>query len=357
MNRYRPELNRRAALCGLVSSVLSLPALAQGPSRPLAHARGAIVPPNLAARIQAQNRSSEAINRLLISSPEYSELLKSSNPFATPQTGTLPSKFDWRDSGRVTPVRRQSTCGSCWVFATTAAFESAYLIAANQAASQQPIHVSEQQALDCAFAETGCDGGWHEVVCLYLNLLGAIGDDNYPYDEKDPRRGTCRGDVGNRPFWLANWGYVSGSIEIASDDAIKHALRAYGPLVTAVAATGEWDRYDKQVNPNWPTDFPNGVFRGTPTGNLKVSDINHEVVIVSWDDIRGVWLVKNSWGPDWGDQGYVNLSYGSDYIGFAASWLRAWPPAGPSALFARLNSLVRQSEVLKFHPSLQLQLR
>jgi cathepsin L len=307
--------------------------------------------------MQAQNRSSDAIRKLLLSDPAYSALLKASNPFAISQTGALPSRFDWRDSGRVTPVRRQHSCGSCWVFASIAAFESAYLIAVNRTANQQPIRVSEQQALDCTFVEHGCGGGWHDEVCVYLQALGEVDHARYPYDENDPRKGTCRGDVGDRPFWVSNWGYVSSSGVIASDAAIKQAVLAHGPVVTAVAATDDWDQYDKRRNPNWARDFRDWVFRGTPTSNLKESDINHEVVIVGWDDTRGVWLIKNSWGADWGDQGYMNLSFGANYIGFGASWLNAWNPAGPSALFATLNTIAKQSDVLKFHPWVQLQLR
>jgi C1A family cysteine protease len=78
-------------------------------------------------------------------------------------------------------------------------------------------------------------------------------------------------------------------------------------------------------------DFPNGVFNGQPSDN-KNRQIDHVVVIVGWDDSQGpgVWIIKNSWGPYWGDGGYMKLPYGCNNIGFGASWVTAYPTSGLS---------------------------
>jgi cathepsin L len=347
---YCSSLSRRTMLAGLTASVCPIPALGQTPSSSPPFARGAIVPPNLGSRIEAQKKASAASDRLLRSDKDYSALLKLSHPLTFAPEKALPARFDWRDQDKVTPVRHQSVCGSCWVFASVAAFESAYLIAAQQTSKSLALHVSEQQVLDCGFVETGCGGGWHEVVCVYLQMIGQVDSNKYPYDEQQPQKGVCRSDFGIRPYYLSNWGYVSSSTAIAPDATIKQAIRTYGPLVTSVAATNAWDSYDRSRNQNWAVDFPQWIFSGTPTKDMKESDINHEVLIVGWDDRRGVWIVKNSWGPAWGDQGYINLRYGTNYIGFGASWLQAWSPKGSTTLLSRLSSLARQSELLNLYP-------
>jgi cathepsin L len=147
---------------------------------------------------------------------------------------------------------------------------------------------------------------------------------------------------------------VTNEPKIASDSAIKKAIQTYGPLASSVSAGDDWDAYDKR-SPDWPNKYPNAVFTGTPTQDLKETDINHEVLIVGWDDRRGVWLVKNSWGRDWGDQGYMNLRYGSNYIGFGASWALALPPSASKSLSAKLKIAALKNELLMFYPGLQLQ--
>jgi C1A family cysteine protease len=343
-------LTRRAFVSGLALSTFPAVVAAQTSGyQPTRYARGAKIPPRFQSHIQAQNRASRATEKVLQADPEYMKTLVINSQLPQAQK-SLPARFDWRDAGKVTPVRKQGGCGSCWVFAATAAYEAAYLIATNQTSKQLELHVSEQQGLDCSFSETDCAfGGWHEVVFVYLQYLGEVASDKYTYNSDAPQKGKCVSDFASRPYYLANWAYVSNDPTLASDTAIKQAIQTYGPLAASVAATGDWDFYEK-ANPNWNKDYPNAVFSGTPTKNLQLSNINHEILIVGWDDNRGVWLVKNSWGPQWGDEGYINLRYGSNYIGFGASWVRALPPDTNKALVAQLKVTNQKSELLKHYP-------
>lgn len=351
------SLTRRAFVSGL--ALATFPSTVIGQTRdfqPTRYARGAKVPRQLQNHIKAQNAASKARDKILRADPNYMKALSTANPRILSPKKDLPSRFDWRDFDQVTGVRNQGQCGSCWIFAAIGAHEAAHLIATQKTYTRLPLHVSEQQVLDCSFSETNCVvGGWHEVVLLYLQLKGLVADDQYPYHPDFPTRGACVSDFGARPYYVANWGYVeigaSANPMIASDYALKQAIQAYGPLTSAVA-TANWDFYRK-TNPNWEKDYPDAIFNGEPSEKLRTSDVNHEVLIVGWDDSRGVRIIKNSWGTDWGDAGYINLRYGTNYIGFAACWVLALLPDTAKYLGQKLETVTRKNELLKFYPQVR----
>jgi cathepsin L len=279
-------------------------------------------------RIPAQNSSAAVLNKTIQADKDLMNSLIVANPNIFASHPSLPSQFDWRDRNRVTPVKDQRICGSCWVFAAIAAYESAYLIANNMDAVKNDtiaIDVSEQEALDCAFVENDCVlGGWHEVVFFYLTYQGLVGEQKYPYFGV---KSFCSSNL-SRVYFALNWGYIVDEPNpkpflLPSDLALKQAIYRYGPVAASVV-TADWNDYTKVLadgspNPRWPIDFPNGVFEGRPTSSFKQSDIDHEVAIVGWDDSAGVWLIKNSWGTSWGDDGYIKLKYQRNYIGFGAA--------------------------------------
>jgi hypothetical protein len=241
----------------------------------------------------------------------------------------IPKQLDWNGLKRVTPAKDQGQCGSCWAFAGIAAFESAYLISNSQDAlngDYPSVNVSEQEMLDCVFVENDCvNGGWHEVVFLYLLLNGATDGTKYLYHGA---KGNCTSNV-QRPYYAANWGYVFDGADapslLPSDKALKAAIVKYGPIAASVCADGfdSYAKYDESgnLNPKWATDYPGGIFRGTGNERLSQANVDHEVLIYGWDDTQGVWLVKNSWGPYWGDQGFMKLAFQTSYIGFGSSWI------------------------------------
>jgi hypothetical protein len=175
--------------------------------------------------------------------------------------------------------------------------------------------------------ETNCVvGGWHEVVFAYLLTEGAIGAYSptgvpvYTYDPNNPQRGTfCNSNFGARAYYARDWGYVLSDAIIPPVSVLKHAIINRGPIVCGVSADDHWDGYN------------GGVVDAVPS-TLNSADINHEVLIVGWDDTLqgrgfanpGAWIVKNSWGEDWGNKGYIIIPYGGDNIGFGASWVSAF---------------------------------
>ena len=193
--------------------------------------------------------------------------------------------FDWRDRGIVTPAKNQGGCGSCWDFAATGAFESAVAIK-----NRFQWDLSEQQAMDCNAEGYGCGGGWmSSVYDLFMNY-GAVEESCYPYMGQDGR--SCGQDSCVIIAVLDGYDDVQNTV-----DAIKNALMV-GPLSTTLTI---------------PEGFHWDCFEGQWVGS------DHAVVIVGWsDDLcenQGGWILKNSWGRGWGDDGFFYLPYNSCGIG------------------------------------------
>ncbi|MDB5352176.1 MAG: cysteine protease [Planctomycetota bacterium] len=236
------------------------------------------------------------------------------------------SRMDWRDkgwvarnSGVLTPVRNQSlpeSCGCCWAFATIAAYE-----AAQARTNLVRSSASVQNVLDCFAAKThptngipyDCSGGFWAFDLLINYGVGR--DREYPYTGV---QGACK-DIAN-PFYRAlNWGYVSSTGEIPSHDELKAALCEHGPVVAAVFA-GDFV-FGSHDGSRPISSFPSGPGQTGLEANGSRTPIDHAIVIVGWDDDKNAWIIKNSWGTDWGDQGYGYVDYDSNNVGFAAAWV------------------------------------
>ncbi|WKN41075.1 C1 family peptidase [Tunicatimonas pelagia] len=207
--------------------------------------------------------------------------------------------FNWRDVGKVTAVRNQGGCGSCWAFAAMGAYESSNMIRNNITAD-----VSEQDVLNCAGAGS-CRGGWYDPVFKYMLTNGVASEASEPYLALDD---FCSPRL-YKPFRAINWGFVTVKREIPSVQELKDALCKYGSLSIAVKATSAFMRYN-------PAD---GVFKEEEAGK----GINHAITLVGWDDNKNAWLIKNSWGSGWGDNGYMWIDYNTNNVGYAATWVQA----------------------------------
>ena len=194
--------------------------------------------------------------------------------------------FDWRLMGGVTPAKNQGYCGSCWAFASTGAFESAVLIADGVA-----WDLSEQQVLSCNAEGYSCDGGWMDGGWNLFMGYGAIEESDMPYQADD-----------NVPCTQENYApvaFLHGFEDIPNNiNAIKNALMN-GPVTTTYLHSSDF-HYDCYWQD--PPDY-----------------LNHVVVIVGWDDSmcdgHGAWIVKNSLGPNHGDNGFDYIPYYSCGIG------------------------------------------
>jgi C1A family cysteine protease len=204
---------------------------------------------------------------------------------------SLPSSFDWRAEGGVTPVRNQGGCGSCWAFGTVAVVEGIIKIK-----DKKDVDLSEQYLVSCNNKGYSCNGGW--AIFDMIQSSGIALESDMPYTGTN---GYCKST--DKPYKIDRWGYIAGQNGIPSVDQIKSAIYQYGPVFSAVAA----DRYFQA--------YTGGVFNTNTS-----SQVNHAVVIVGWDDSKGVWIIKNSWGTGWGESGYGYIGYNCNKIGYGAAY-------------------------------------
>lgn len=215
----------------------------------------------------------------------------------------LPSTWDWRAHQGVTGVRNQGACGSCWAFGTIASFESNLMIK-----QQLNTDLSEQHLVSCNTMGYGCDGGWwaHDM----LKNPGAVLESDFPYVASDV---SC-GSGYSYPYQLGGWSYVDGDNQVPSVDKIKDAIYNYGPVCVAVYVGSAFQAYT------------GGVFDKDEAGGSSIfgctcnppQQPNHAVTLVGWDDSKGAWIMKNSWGTGWGENGYMYIKYNISLIGYAA---------------------------------------
>lgn len=216
------------------------------------------------------------------------------------------SYYDSRTYGLVTPIREQSVCGSCWAFGSIAVIESA-LLKTNPSLNSATLDLSEQQILDCSPGGS-CWGGWYGTVFDWAktNQITIAEEKNKRYQTE---KTACSATPATK-YRVASYGRVSmGQMPTVSE--IKQAIVAHGAVVAAVNATNVFLAYKK------------GVFNENASG-----DVNHAITLVGWDDSKGAWLLKNSWGTDWGDNGYMWIKYNSNSVGSFAYWVDAAPIGG-----------------------------
>ncbi|CAK9873409.1 unnamed protein product [Sphagnum jensenii] len=210
----------------------------------------------------------------------------------------LPTVKDWRPEGIVSRVKNQAHCGSCWTFSTTGALE-----AAHAQATGKMVLLSEQQLVDCAgdFNNFGCGGGLPSQAFEYIRYNGGLDtEEAYPYDAKD---GTCKfldNKVGAKVYDVVN-------ITEGAENELKHAVATLRPVSVAFEVINSFRLYKSGV-------FSDPDCRDSP------QTVNHAVLAVGFGvDENGTpyWIIKNSWGADWGINGYFHMELGKNMCGIA----------------------------------------
>ncbi|PHT41774.1 Cysteine proteinase RD21a [Capsicum baccatum] len=195
----------------------------------------------------------------------------------------LPGSVDWREKGAVAPVKDQGQCGSCWAFSTVGAVEGI-----NQIVTGELISLSEQELVDCDNSyNQGCNGGLMDYAFEFIKNNGGIDtEDDYPYHARD---GICDSNRKN-----ARVVSIDGYEDVPENDE-KSLMKAVSkqPVSVAIEAGGRAFQH-----------YSSGVF----TGHCG-TQLDHGVVTVGYgtEDGADYWIVRNSWGPNWGESGYIRL--------------------------------------------------
>jgi C1A family cysteine protease len=203
-------------------------------------------------------------------------------------------------------IKDQGSCGSCWAFATCAVYETAFR---KFYGTQRVVNMSEQDMVDCGKTSDGddagsCDGGYSDRAFDYIRSFGGTTESLKPYKGVD---GTCSTTTPQRHFKAYAWGQVYPD-RFPTVDEVKKYIHTYGSVVTYMKAGIEsFYAYKSGVYNDSPSDDPN--------------DVDHAVVLVGWDEPRKAWIVRNSWGKEWGYSGYSYISYNSCNIGKWVYWI------------------------------------
>lgn len=213
----------------------------------------------------------------------------------------LPPGLDWRDYGAVSSVKDQGTCGSCWAFSIVGVLEGVHAIKYGHM-----NELSEQFLIDCmSYEDDGCDGGYLDYV------FGLIVEDKiWPPERLDyPNTGNsnrCDNDVYRKIKNRKGKPSCSSFYQFENEDEefIMKLVALVGPVSAAVEVTEEMLLYKGGI-----------IFAPN-------QDVNHAVIIVGYgvdaDSGLKYWLIKNSWGEDWGENGYMRVLRGSNSFGISS---------------------------------------
>ena len=201
------------------------------------------------------------------------------------------SPIDWRTTGRVTYVKDQGDCGACFAFASTAVLEFWE--------GEHPKSLSAQNTMDCTSGtdrpNVGCDGGLMEYVFDYAKKHPIVLRQDFPFKKKQNR---CPRHHLTSNVAVQEYRVLMIDDNPKAEQQLEHLLHEYGPVSVGIDSS-------KMSNYN------GGIFPASECTN----DIDHAVTIVGYTE--DAWIIKNSWGKYWGEEGYLRLERGKNACGVA----------------------------------------
>ena len=214
------------------------------------------------------------------------------NKISVNSKNDAPESWNWMDQGVLGPVKDQGFCGSCWAFSAMGNIE-----ALNTMKTKEYVPLSEQQLVDCDTEyDMGCDGGLMEYAFAYLMEKGCMKQEDYPYVGYDD---TCKYDESKVFVKVANWTMLATQDEVE----MKEFLYSNGPLAIAINAD--------------PFQYYTGGIIDEDEWSCDPEGLNHGVVLVGYGSEDGLdyWIIRNSWGDYWGEDGYVRVARGKGTCG------------------------------------------
>jgi len=203
-------------------------------------------------------------------------------------TVTKRESFDWKAKGYVTPVKNQGKCGSCWAFSAVGSLEGAYF---KKSAEKELLTFSEQQIVACDHTSHGCNGGLMENGFFHWMRSAPILASDYPYNIAEAT--VCKEQEIATSIPELTWGYRVDIGWQCLYDSMRH-----GTVSVAIRAENDDFRH-----------YSKGIIDGDGCG----TDLDHGVLAVGYNADEDYWTIKNSWGPAWGESGYVRIRRGEDF--------------------------------------------
>ena len=201
------------------------------------------------------------------------------------EVANIPASVNWLTAGAVNPVQDQGQCGSCWAFSAIGAIEGAHYVA-----KKKLVKLSEQQCLDCSSAAHGCRGGWQKDCYAYAETAEILTEAHYPYAQIAD---SCM------PFW-------PGVVEVKSFGIVPKNSKSQLMARIAQQPTAVTIEADQPVF----QQYTSGIISSSDCG----TSLDHAVLAVGYGTENGqdYYLVKNSWGATWGENGYVRIAATED---------------------------------------------
>jgi len=236
------------------------------------------------------------------------------NPNARRPLAKVPDSLDLRSKdgkNYVTAIRNQNSCGSCYAIAAVAVAESRLLIKDNTL-DVKNLELSPQSVVSCSTYNQGCDGGYPFLVGKHGRDFGLVAEQCMPYTGSDNQ---CSAECGaTERYFLEDYGYVGGYYGGCSEQSMMEEIAENGPIIVAFNAPGELFYYSGGIFSCHDTPTESEVQAVGNTDVHKWEKTNHAVVAVGWgvDGEQKYWIIKNSWGSNWGEGGYFRITRGSD---------------------------------------------
>ena len=193
-------------------------------------------------------------------------------------------QLDKQFKGYVTPVKDQGSCGSCWAHAATGTLEGALFRKTGKLMS-----LSEQNLVDCDQKNKGCEGGLEVKAFDYVMEHGINLEDDYPYEGQQK---SCRFNSSKK--LEPKHDYIS--IREKDEIDLTNFLATFGPIPVGIDA-----------GPRSFQHYKSGVYYDRTCKKIR---LNHSVLLVGYgsDENGDYYIMKNSWGTQWGDNGYMNMA-------------------------------------------------